>query len=105
MRRDTGRAAPPLAAALLGTPPPRGAVLEWPPTMIAVVLALVGAVLIGTGSARQHAVAVAADPHAPMDPRLIMHLARRSAWLIGNLMAFGGFLCIASAIATGRLVV
>ena len=73
--------------------------------MTAAVLALIGAVLLGTGSAKQHAVAVAADPHAPMDPRLIVHLARRSAWLIGNLMAFGGFLCIASAIATGRLLV
>ena len=73
--------------------------------MIAVVLALVGAVLIGSGSAKQHAVVVAEDPHAPMDPRLIVHLARRSAWLLGNLMTFGGFLCIASAIATGRLVV
>ena len=73
--------------------------------MIPVVLALLGAVLIGTGSAKQHAVAVAADPHAPMDPRLIMHLARRRAWLVGNAMTFGGFLCIAGAIATGRLVV
>ncbi|MEY2453345.1 MAG: hypothetical protein QOD92_2919 [Acidimicrobiaceae bacterium] len=73
--------------------------------MIAAVLALVAAVLLGTGSAKQHAVAVAADPHAPMDPRLIMHLARRRSWLVGNLMAFGGFLCFASAIATGRLVV
>ena len=73
--------------------------------MTAAVLALVGAVLIGTGSAKQHAVVIAEDPHAPMDPRLIVHLARRSAWLVGNLMVFGGFLCIATAIATGRLVV
>lgn len=73
--------------------------------MTAVVLALVGAVLIGTGSAKQHAVVVAADPHAPMDPRLIVHLIRRRAWLVGYLMAFGGFLCVAIAIATGRLVV
>src|SRR5205807_6691967 len=73
--------------------------------MTAAVLALIGAVLLGTGSAKPHAGAVAAEPHAPMDPRLIVHLARRSAWLIGNLMAFGGFLCIASAIATGRLVI
>lgn len=73
--------------------------------MTAAVLALVGAMLIGTGSAKQHAVVVAEDPHAPMDPRLLVHLARRRAWLIGNLMAFGGFLCIASAIAIGRLVV
>jgi drug/metabolite transporter (DMT)-like permease len=61
--------------------------------------------LLGVGSAKQHAVAVAEDPHAPMDPRLIVHLARRGAWLLGNLMAFGGFLCIATAISTGRLVV
>jgi drug/metabolite transporter (DMT)-like permease len=73
--------------------------------VIAAVLALVGAVLLGVGSAKQHAVAVAADPHAPMDPRLIMHLARRGSWLLGNVMAFGGFLCIATAISTGRLVV
>jgi len=73
--------------------------------VITVVLALVGAVLIGTGSARQHAVVVAEDPHAPMDPRLIVHLARRKAWLLGILTTFGGFICIASAIATGRLVV
>ncbi|MEY2570186.1 MAG: hypothetical protein QOE63_536 [Acidimicrobiaceae bacterium] len=73
--------------------------------VITVVLALAGAVLIGTGSARQHAVVVAEDPHAPMDPRLIVHLFRRRAWLLGGLMTFGGFLCIASAIATGRLVV
>lgn len=73
--------------------------------MIPVALALIGAVLIGTGSAKQHAVVVAADPHAPMDPRLIVHLARRKAWVLGNVMSFGGFLCMASAIATGRLVV
>jgi drug/metabolite transporter (DMT)-like permease len=73
--------------------------------VMAALLALVGAVLIGTGSAKQHAVVVAEDPHAPMDPRLIVHLARRKAWLLGNLMAFGGFVCIAAAIATGRLLV
>jgi len=73
--------------------------------MTSVVLALLGAVLLGIGLAKQHAVAVAADPHKPMDPRLIVHLARRRAWLTGNALAFGGFLCIAGAIATGRLVV
>jgi hypothetical protein len=73
--------------------------------MIAVVLALVGAVLIGTGSAKQHAVVVAEDPHAPMDPRLLVHLAKRRAWIVGNVLAFGGFVCIATAISTGRLVV
>jgi drug/metabolite transporter (DMT)-like permease len=50
-------------------------------------------------------VAVAADPHAPMDPRLIVHLFKRRAWLLGNVIAFGGFVLIASAIASGRLVV
>jgi drug/metabolite transporter (DMT)-like permease len=71
----------------------------------AALLALVGAVLIGTGSAKQHAVVVAEDPHAPMDPRLLVHLAKRKAWLVGNAMAFGGFVCIASAISIGRLLV
>jgi hypothetical protein len=73
--------------------------------LIAAVLALIGATLLGVGLAKQHAVAVAADPHAPMDPRLLVHLAQRRGWLIGNMLAFGGFLFIASAIATGRLVV
>jgi hypothetical protein len=72
---------------------------------IAPVLALFGAVLLGVGLAKQHAVAVAADPHAPMDPRLLMHLARRRAWIVGNVLAMGGFVFVAAAIATGRLVV
>src|SRR5438445_480859 len=45
--------------------------------MTAAVLALVGAVLIGSGSAKQHAVAVVADRHAPMDPRLIARTLTR----------------------------
>ena len=73
--------------------------------MTSAVLALVGAVLIGAGLARQHAVAATADAHAAMDPRLLLHLARRRSWLLGVALANGGFVLVASGIATGRLAV
>jgi drug/metabolite transporter (DMT)-like permease len=71
----------------------------------AAVLALLGAVLIGCGAAQQHAGAAGTDEHAPLDPRLLVHLARRKAWLLGMAMNLGGFALIATAIATGRLAV
>lgn len=71
--------------------------------MIGAALALFGAVLIGAGLARQHAAARAVEPHAAMDPRLILRLARRKSWLLGVALANGGFVFIASGIATGRL--
>jgi drug/metabolite transporter (DMT)-like permease len=74
--------------------------------VIGAVLALVGATLIGAGLARQHAVASTVDgEHAAMDPRLILRLLRRRAWLFGVLLANFGFVFIASGIATGRLTI
>lgn len=72
---------------------------------MAAVLALLGAVLLGTGSARQHAVAASAEKHAAMDPRLIGHLARTGEWRLGIVMTLIGGGCISAAIATGRLAV
>ena len=73
--------------------------------MIGAVLALIGATLIGAGLARQHAAAGTVEEHAAMDPRLFLHLMRRKSWLIGVALANGGFLFIASGIATGRLAI
>lgn len=73
--------------------------------MIGAVLALVGAVLIGAGLARQHAVANTVDKHAAMDPRLLWRLARQRSWLLGAGLANIGFLCVASGISTGRLAI
>lgn len=73
--------------------------------MTGAVLALIGAVLIGAGLARQHAAASSVEAHAAMDPRLILRLARRRAWLGGVALANGGFVFIASGIATGRLAI
>ncbi|HEX4820227.1 MAG TPA: DMT family transporter [Acidimicrobiales bacterium] len=71
--------------------------------MIGAVLALIGATLIGAGLARQHAAAGTVEEHAAMDPRLFLKLMRRKSWLIGVALANGGFVFIASGIATGRL--
>jgi len=71
--------------------------------VIGAVLALIGATLIGAGLARQHAAAGTVEEHAAMDPRLFLHLMRRKSWLLGVALANGGFLFIASGIATGRL--
>jgi drug/metabolite transporter (DMT)-like permease len=73
--------------------------------MIGAVPALIGALLIGAGLARQHAVARTVDPHAAMDPRLLWRLARQRSWLVGAGVANLGFLCIATGISTGRLSV
>lgn len=73
--------------------------------MTGAVLALVGAVLIGAGLARQHAAAGTVETHAAMDPRIFLHLVRRRSWLVGILMANGGFVFIAAGIATGSLAV
>ena len=70
--------------------------------MTGAVLALIGATLIGAGLARQHAAASTVDAHAAMDPRLLWHLARRKSWLLGVALANGGFVFVASGIATGH---
>ena len=71
--------------------------------MIGAVLALIGATLIGAGLARQHAAAGTVEEHAAMDPRLFLKLMRRKSWLLGVALANGGFVFIASGIATGQL--
>ena len=68
------------------------------------VLALVAAVLIGTGLSLQHRAAAAEDPHAAMDPRLVLRLVRRATWLVGIGVGFAGFAFEAMAIGSGRLV-
>ena len=73
--------------------------------MTGALFALAGAVLTGAGLARQHAVASTFEPHAAMDPRLLLRLARRRSWLLGIALANGGFVLIATGIATGRLAV
>src|SRR3954465_3304238 len=71
--------------------------------MIGAVPALIGALLIGAGLARQHAVARTVEAHAAMDPRLLLRLARQRSWLLGAGLANIGFLCVAAGISTGRL--
>ena len=73
--------------------------------MIGAVLAAFGAVLIGAGLARQHAAAGTVESHAAMDPRLLLRLFRRKSWLLGVALANGGFVFVASGIATGRLAI
>jgi len=73
--------------------------------MIGAVPALIGALLIGAGLARQHAVARTVDTHAAMDPRLLWRLARQRSWLLGAGLANVGFLCVATGISTGRLAI
>ena len=73
--------------------------------MIGAIPALIGAVLIGAGLARQHAAASTVDQHAAMDPRLLLRLARKRSWLIGAGIANLGFLCVATGISTGRLAI
>ena len=73
--------------------------------MIGAVPALIGAVLIGAGLARQHAVAGTVDKTSAMDPRLLLRLARKRSWLVGAGIANLGFLCVATGISTGRLAI
>ena len=73
--------------------------------MIGAVPALIGAVLIGVGLARQHAVANTVDTHAAMDPRLLWRLARNRSWLAGAGLANIGFLFVATGISIGRLAI
>lgn len=72
--------------------------------MTPVLFAAVGAVLIGSGIALQQIEAAQQDPHTVMDPRLLVRLLQRKRWLIGFGLSNLGFICQASAIATGRLV-
>jgi drug/metabolite transporter (DMT)-like permease len=69
------------------------------------VFALIASVFIGSGIALQHRQASAEDPHAVMDPRLVLRLLRRKTWLLGMAVSTAGFAFQATAIATGRLVV
>jgi len=69
----------------------------------AMVLAAVAAVLVGSGAALQQHAASAEDPHAVMDPRLVLRLVRRRRWLAGMVMATSGFACMATAISIGSL--
>lgn len=71
---------------------------------MAMVLALVGAVLAGTGVSFQQRAANAEDAHGVMDPRLVIRLLRRRTWLIGITVAIAGFVVQASAISSGHLV-
>jgi hypothetical protein len=70
----------------------------------AVILALVAAGFAGTGVALQQHAAFAEDPHAVMDPRLVLRLLRRKRWLAGMAIATSGFAFQAAAIGTGHLV-
>ncbi|MFA5889802.1 MAG: DMT family transporter [Actinomycetota bacterium] len=73
--------------------------------MIPVFIALVAAVVVGVGASHQQVAARQEEPHAVMDPRLVLRLLRRRRWLIGVAITLGGFGLQAAAIATGRLVV
>jgi hypothetical protein len=70
----------------------------------AVVFALIAAALAGTGVALQQHASSAEDPHAVMDPRLLLRLLRRKRWLAGMGIATSGFVFQAAAISTGHLV-
>ena len=72
--------------------------------MGAVIFALIAAGLAGTGVAMQQHAASAEDPHAVMDPRLVLRLLRRKRWLGGMAIATSGFAFQATAISTGHLV-
>jgi hypothetical protein len=73
--------------------------------VIAAALALAGALLIGAGLARQHAAASAAEGRGGVDPRLLLQLGRQRSWLAGVAFVNGGFVLVASGIASGRLAV
>ncbi len=68
------------------------------------LLALTAAVLIGAGLSLQHRAAAAEDPHAAMDPRLVLRLLHRKTWLLGMAVGVSGFAFEAMAIGSGRLV-
>jgi hypothetical protein len=70
----------------------------------AVVFALIAAAMAGTGVALQQHASSAEDPHAVMDPRLLLRLLRRKRWLAGMAIATSGFAFQATAISTGHLV-
>ena len=72
--------------------------------MGAVIFALIAAALAGTGVAMQQHAASAEDPHAVMDPRLVLRLLRRKRWLAGMAIGTSGFAFQATAISTGHLV-
>lgn len=69
-----------------------------------VVLALAASIVIGIGAALQQRAATEEDPHAVMDPRLVLRLLRRRTWLKGISVSMVGFALQATAIASGRLV-
>lgn len=72
--------------------------------MTAAILAGIAAVLAGTAVALQQHASAHEDPHAVMDPRLVLRLLRRKRWLVGMGIGLVGFAFQAAAIGTGHLV-
>lgn len=72
--------------------------------IIALLFALAAAMAAGTGVALQQRASNEEDPHAVMDPRLVLRLLRRRTWLLGIGIGTSGAVLQAVAIARGRLV-
>jgi drug/metabolite transporter (DMT)-like permease len=72
--------------------------------MLALGFALAAALCAGTGVALQQRASTQEDPHAVMDPRLVLRLIRRRTWVLGIAVGTSGAVLQAVAIANGRLV-
>lgn len=72
--------------------------------MIALLFALGASLCAGTGVALQQRASTEEDPHAVMDPRLVLRLIRRRTWVLGILIGTSGAVLQAIAISNGRLV-
>jgi drug/metabolite transporter (DMT)-like permease len=68
--------------------------------VLTIFLALTAALLTGCGFVIQQYVAAQAPPTQFLSPRLLLHLVRRPAWLVGIAVMGGGL--ILGAIALGR---
>jgi hypothetical protein len=70
-----------------------------------ILCALLAAVLYGTGAAFEQHQAAGAPDSAAGRPRLIGHLIRQPAWLLGIAAQLGGFAAHAAALRSGPLTI
>lgn len=73
-------------------------------TVLAVLLALGAAACFGVSSALQHRSSNQEADRAPLDPTLVIRLARRPLWILGGMADIAGLILQALALGKGSLV-
>lgn len=72
--------------------------------MLPLLFAFGAALCAGTGVALQQRASSQEDPHAVMDPRLVLRLLRRRTWVLGISIGTVGAVLQALSISNGRLL-